>query len=45
VARVADGVPRRLVRDDIHALGNAVVPAVGEFVGRLVMSAASEVAA
>jgi hypothetical protein len=41
VARVADGVPRRLVRHDIHALGNAVVPAVGEFVGRLVMGAAA----
>lgn len=41
VARVADGVPRRLVRHDIHALGNSVVPAVGEFVGRLVMGAAA----
>lgn len=38
VARVADGVPRRLVRDEIHALGNAVVPAVTEHVGRLIMA-------
>ncbi|MET8756855.1 DNA (cytosine-5-)-methyltransferase [Lentzea sp. NPDC004782] len=36
LARMADGVPRRLVRDDIHALGNAVVPAVSEHIGRLV---------
>lgn len=38
VARVADGVPIRVVRDPIHALGNSVVPQVGEFVGRLVMA-------
>ncbi|WP_447008369.1 DNA cytosine methyltransferase [Saccharothrix isguenensis] len=39
LARVADGVPRRLVRDDIHALGNAVVPAVAEHIGRLIHTA------
>jgi DNA (cytosine-5)-methyltransferase 1 len=37
MARVANGVPRRLVRDPIHAFGNAVVPAVAEFVGSLIV--------
>lgn len=46
VARVADGVPRRLVRDAIHAYGNAVVPAVAEHIGRLIVAAhLAEVAA
>lgn len=36
VARVAHGVPRRLVRDAIHAYGNAVVPQVGEHIGRII---------
>lgn len=36
--RVADGVPRRVDRN--AALGNAVVPAVGEFIGRLITAAA-----
>ena len=31
--RVAHGIPSRLVRDPLHALGNAVVPAVAETVG------------
>lgn len=38
VARVADGIPRRLVRDEIHALGDAVVPQVAEYVGRLIVA-------
>jgi DNA (cytosine-5)-methyltransferase 1 len=38
VARVADGVPRRLVRHAIHALGNAVVPQVAEHIGRVVIA-------
>lgn len=37
VARMANGIPRGV--DRRRALGNAVVPAVAEFVGRLVMSA------
>jgi DNA (cytosine-5)-methyltransferase 1 len=44
VARVADGVPRRLVLEPIKAYGNAVVPQVAELIGRLIMSHA-EVAA
>lgn len=39
VARVADGIPRRLVRHPISALGNAVVPAVAERVGRYILDA------
>lgn len=34
--RVADGIPRRLVRNDLHGLGNAAVPPVAEHVGRLI---------
>ncbi|GLW91883.1 DNA cytosine methyltransferase [Actinokineospora globicatena] len=36
VARVAHGVPIRLVRDAIHAYGNAVVPTVAEHIGHLI---------
>lgn len=45
VDRVAHGVPRRLVHDPLHALGNAVVPAVAEFVGRMIMAHAGAVVA
>lgn len=38
VRRVADGVSSGLVRPELHALGNAVVPQVAEHVGRLIMA-------
>jgi DNA (cytosine-5)-methyltransferase 1 len=41
VDRVAHGFPKRLVAPSLRALGNAVAPQVGEFVGRLVMGAAA----
>jgi DNA (cytosine-5)-methyltransferase 1 len=41
VRRVADGVPARMVRPELHALGNAVVPQVAEHIGRLVMAGAA----
>lgn len=36
--RVAHGVPRRLVYDALHALGNAVVPPIFEHIGRRMMA-------
>jgi DNA (cytosine-5)-methyltransferase 1 len=47
VDRVAHGVPRQLVHDPLHALGNAVVPPLAEHVGRLIVDhhERSEVAA
>lgn len=38
VDRVAHGVPSMVVRAPLHALGNAVVPAVSEHIGRLIVA-------
>lgn len=38
VARLADGLPRRVVERAGRAFGNAVVPAIGEYIGRLLLS-------
>jgi DNA (cytosine-5)-methyltransferase 1 len=43
--RVAHGAARSVVYDELHALGNAVVPQVSEYVGRLIVNHAEAVAA
>lgn len=40
VGRVADGVPYRVVKPELFALGNAVVPQVAEHIGRLALAGA-----
>lgn len=41
VDRVAHGLPSGMVRAPLHALGNAVVPAVAEHIGRLIVEDAA----
>ncbi|MGC4769220.1 DNA cytosine methyltransferase [Micromonospora sp. DT44] len=36
VGRVVDGVPTGVVRPQLRALGNAVVPQAGEYIGRMI---------
>jgi DNA (cytosine-5)-methyltransferase 1 len=38
IRRVADGVPRRLGKPRLHALGNAVVPQIPELIGNAILS-------
>lgn len=38
VDRVVDGATARLVRPQVHALGNAVVPQIAEHIGRLIVA-------
>jgi site-specific DNA-cytosine methylase len=39
MARVADGIPRGVVRDPIKAFGNCVVPQIPELIGRAILEA------
>jgi DNA (cytosine-5)-methyltransferase 1 len=41
VGRMADGVPKPLVAPQLRGLGNAVVPQVGELIGRLILDHAA----
>lgn len=43
LVRMVHGVPRRLVRDAIRGLGNAVVPQLAEWVGRCLLRHAQQV--
>lgn len=45
VDRVAHGIPRRVVYQPLHALGNAVVPPVIEHIGRRILAHAERIAA
>ena len=38
MGRVVDGVPHRLVEDELTALGNSVVPQIPEIIGRAIMN-------
>lgn len=42
LGRVAHGLPRGLVYNDLHALGNAVVPPILEHIGRRIMTHATD---
>jgi DNA (cytosine-5)-methyltransferase 1 len=42
IRRVGDGVSSRMVEDRIRGIGNAVVPQVGEAIGRRIMSVLQE---
>lgn len=42
VGRVVDGVPRAVVRPQLHALGNAVVPQIPELIGRAILASLAQ---
>ncbi|QXO12868.1 hypothetical protein SEA_LATRETIUM_68 [Mycobacterium phage Latretium] len=39
VDRVAHGLPRQMVFNELFALGNAVVPQISEHIGRMILEA------